>query len=139
MLVIAISRFRRDLAPGSRWSDPGISKNNHHMARRTQNGRPTDKTGRTIPHPNTHKCNNKIMALQRQCLPGTTRTCNPQLTDKTGGTIPQTNKHKCKPTITSLQRQCDPGRTRTCNLRLRRPMPYTLGHGADGQATQCQT
>ena len=25
----------------------------------------------------------------------------------------------------------DPGRTRTCNPRLRRPMPYPLGHGAD--------
>ena len=24
----------------------------------------------------------------------------------------------------------DPGRTRTCNPRLRRPMPYPLGHGA---------
>ena len=24
----------------------------------------------------------------------------------------------------------DPGRTQTCNLRLRRPMPYPLGHGA---------
>ena len=29
------------------------------------------------------------------------------------------------------RRQCnDPGRTRTCNPRLRRPMPYPLGHGA---------
>ena len=27
--------------------------------------------------------------------------------------------------------QHDPGRTRTCNPRLRRPMPYPLGHGAD--------
>ena len=26
--------------------------------------------------------------------------------------------------------QNDPGRTRTCNPRLRRPMPYPLGHGA---------
>ena len=25
----------------------------------------------------------------------------------------------------------DPGRTRTCNPRLRRPMPYPLGHGAN--------
>ena len=30
------------------------------------------------------------------------------------------------------RRSCsiDPGRTRTCNPRLRRPMPYPLGHGA---------
>ena len=27
-------------------------------------------------------------------------------------------------------RAYDPGRTRTCNPRLRRPMPYPLGHGA---------
>ena len=27
----------------------------------------------------------------------------------------------------------DPGRTRTCNPRLRRPMPYPLGHGASCQ------
>ena len=27
--------------------------------------------------------------------------------------------------------QSEPGRTRTCNPRLRRPMPYPLGHGAD--------
>ena len=27
----------------------------------------------------------------------------------------------------------DPGRTRTCNPRLRRPMPYPLGHGANGR------
>ena len=27
----------------------------------------------------------------------------------------------------------DPGRTRTCNPRLRRPMPYPLGHGATCQ------
>ena len=27
-------------------------------------------------------------------------------------------------------RENDPGRTRTCNPRLRRPMPYPLGHGA---------
>lgn len=27
----------------------------------------------------------------------------------------------------------DPGRTRTCNPRLRRPMPYPLGHGAKCQ------
>ena len=31
-------------------------------------------------------------------------------------------------------RKNDPGRTRTCNPRLRRPMPYPLGHGA-----RCQT
>ena len=29
--------------------------------------------------------------------------------------------------------QNDPGRTRTCNPRLRRPMPYPLGHGANAQ------
>ena len=28
------------------------------------------------------------------------------------------------------ENQNDPGRTRTCNPRLRRPMPYPLGHGA---------
>ena len=28
------------------------------------------------------------------------------------------------------QTKNDPGRTRTCNPRLRRPMPYPLGHGA---------
>ena len=28
------------------------------------------------------------------------------------------------------QNNYDPGRTRTCNPRLRRPMPYPLGHGA---------
>jgi hypothetical protein len=28
------------------------------------------------------------------------------------------------------QTKDDPGRTRTCNPRLRRPMPYPLGHGA---------
>jgi hypothetical protein len=34
----------------------------------------------------------------------------------------------------------DPGRTRTCNPRLRRPMPYPLGHGADENAYgQCRT
>ena len=27
----------------------------------------------------------------------------------------------------------DPGRTRTCNPRLRSPMPYPLGHGANGR------
>ena len=32
----------------------------------------------------------------------------------------------------------DPGRTRTCNPRLRRPMPYPLGHGARCQmSAQC--
>ena len=29
-----------------------------------------------------------------------------------------------------FQAKDDPGRTRTCNPRLRRPMPYPLGHGA---------
>ena len=28
------------------------------------------------------------------------------------------------------EKRNDPGRTRTCNPRLRRPMPYPLGHGA---------
>ena len=32
----------------------------------------------------------------------------------------------------AMQLTADPGRTRTCNPRLRRPMPYPLGHGADG-------
>ena len=30
----------------------------------------------------------------------------------------------------------DPGRTRTCNPRLRRPMPYPLGHGANCSASR---
>ena len=30
----------------------------------------------------------------------------------------------------------DPGRTRTCNPRLRRPMPYPLGHGASCHTQQ---
>ena len=37
----------------------------------------------------------------------------------------RTIKLSCKDTMN------DPGRTRTCNPRLRRPMPYPLGHGAD--------
>ena len=32
-----------------------------------------------------------------------------------------------QPLVTASQH--DPGRTRTCNPRLRRPMPYPLGHG----------
>ena len=31
----------------------------------------------------------------------------------------------------ALSSENDPGRTRTCNPRLRRPMPYPLGHGAN--------
>ena len=31
---------------------------------------------------------------------------------------------------TIIDNEYDPGRTRTCNPRLRRPMPYPLGHGA---------
>ena len=33
----------------------------------------------------------------------------------------------------TLHRRNDPGRARTCNPRPRRPMPYPLGHGANGQ------
>ena len=32
--------------------------------------------------------------------------------------------------VAMAQHSNDPGRTRTCNPRLRRPMPYPLGHGA---------
>ena len=35
------------------------------------------------------------------------------------------------PYSTSKCQENDPGRTRTCNPRLRRPMPYPLGHGAN--------
>ena len=37
----------------------------------------------------------------------------------------------CRPRPTRMHEQDDPGRTRTCNPRLRRPMPYPLGHGAN--------
>ena len=37
----------------------------------------------------------------------------------------------CRPRQTCMHEQDDPGRTRTCNPRLRRPMPYPLGHGAN--------
>ena len=36
----------------------------------------------------------------------------------------------CGAAVVPLDRNNDPGRTRTCNPRLRRPMPYPLGHGA---------
>ena len=44
------------------------------------------------------------------------------------------NSEGASSTIQSSSAPCsstnDPGRTRTCNPRLRRPMPYPLGHGA---------
>jgi hypothetical protein len=43
--------------------------------------------------------------------------------------IRNTDVHTNTQTFTSTL-QVDPGRTRTCNPRLRRPMPYPLGHGA---------
>ena len=44
---------------------------------------------------------------------------------------PRRNICWCFPTPPPSEMQNDPGRTRTCNPRLRRPMPYPLGHGAN--------
>ena len=43
----------------------------------------------------------------------------------------RTCKRRADALNTSRKTCDDPGRTRTCNPRLRRPMPYPLGHGAN--------
>ena len=59
----------------------------------------------------------------------TVETCSYQMVP---GSIPSgriCQRHCCHFSM-RIVIQNDPGRTRTCNPRLRRPMPYPLGHGA---------
>ena len=66
------------------------------------------------------------------CLPAASLASDAQCTTlaslgrhpKLSKLAPLCNERNTRP------RKSDPGRTRTCNPRLRRPMPYPLGHGA---------
>ena len=55
---------------------------------------------------------------------------NKQHFHATGFVILAPNTTRVVPFVRWTHHSIDPGRTRTCNPRLRRPMPYPLGHGA---------
>ena len=54
----------------------------------------------------------------------------PQNTPKATPQTPPQSQHVWGGMLENGVLSIDPGRTRTCNPRLRRPMPYPLGHGA---------
>jgi hypothetical protein len=83
------------------------------LQRRRHHDRPSSEMGSA-----------QLLALRPAPACSMTRAARPS----TGQMVPEDPTKAV--TRTMAQHKHDPGRTRTCNPRLRRPMPYPLGHGA---------